>query len=146
LSLSGNPLQYTDTLIRRDDPVQTETRRAEQRSELPFGPLPSAGNDEHLQIQQFCNRGFVSRGHDHLNNQKFRTRPHGSAAFLQDALCLLLRPVVKDVGQEVGIAACRDRFKKIAFHDGTAILDSSLLDGFSSPGDYRSKVGYNPLQ
>ena len=79
-----------------------------------FGSLASAGENQHLQIEELARGEVVARLNDVVNHEEFSAGIHAFPAGLQYLDAFIVGPIVNDVLHDVSIGACWNGGKHIA--------------------------------
>src|SRR5262245_32396413 len=107
-------LDDADAASGREHAPELEPGTGEQIAELLAGALLSAGDDQHVDVEQLAEVGRVAGTEDVLHDQHSPRRSHRVAAVAQDAERGLVLPVVQDVLHPVPAGVCRHAVEEAA--------------------------------
>jgi hypothetical protein len=118
-----------------DDPAQLPARGRKQIAKLFFGALASAGENQHLQIEELARGEVVARLNDAVNDEELAARIHAFPAGFEYLDAAIVRPVMNDVFHDVSVGTRRDGGKHVAGRKGAAFhqrLQRSVFGSFKN--------------
>lgn len=83
-ALNRQALDNRDSGVSRNDAVQSPARGGEEIAELLFGALVAAGEDKHLEIEEFAGIEVISGLNYLIDHQQLAAGIHTGAAAAQD--------------------------------------------------------------
>src|SRR5256714_475692 len=109
-------------------PKVLDAARREQVSPLVLGALTTREQDEHRQVEQFGEAGFVARQDDLLEDDEAGIVGHRPSTRPQDRDRLVVAPVVQDLREDVHVAAGGDFGEEVAADHLTAVVETQLRE------------------
>jgi hypothetical protein len=116
-----------------EDASELPAGGCKQGAELFFCTFASAGEDQHLEIQEFAGGEVVAGVNYVVNDEEFAAGIDTFPAGFEDLDATVVGPVVNDVFHDVSIGARGNRAKHIAGRQGAAFhhgLERSVLGPF----------------